>query len=96
MMPDSLLQSDREMHVYNDSVERYAMLAARIASLVQAAVVQLWARGTVPTAERVADLGPEPVATVRAASKAMPSATAGSARSFRHSRTEGRSPCAQS
>ena len=96
MMPDSLLQSDREMHVYNDSVERYAMLAARIASLVQAAVVQLWARGTVLAVERVAVLGPETVATVRAAIKAMPSATALYARSFRHSRTEGRSPCAQS
>ncbi len=80
MMPDSLLQSDREMHVYTDGVERYAMLVALTTSLIQAAVVLLFARNTVLAAERVADLGPEPVATVRAAIKAMPSATAGSAR----------------
>ncbi len=39
MKADSLLQRDRDEHEYNDSVERYALLAALIAALVQAAVV---------------------------------------------------------
>jgi hypothetical protein len=44
MKADSLLERDRKEHIFNGGVERYALLAALIASLVQAAVVLLFTR----------------------------------------------------
>ncbi len=44
MKADSLLQRDREEHFFNDQVERYALVAAIVAALAQAAVVLLFTR----------------------------------------------------